>query len=104
MSIDYFNSGNRPTEDRSSWFASITSISPTHNGTLLSSSNGISRIDYKLMTQNDNKISTCLGDFFNHGYKIAAICHNVFQPAGTQDRVQDNIVGQVKVKDIWQRE
>jgi hypothetical protein len=34
MQIDYFNDGKSPKEDKSDWFASITSISGCLNGTL----------------------------------------------------------------------
>ena len=34
MQIDYFNDGSRPDEDRSDWFASVTSLSGCLNGTV----------------------------------------------------------------------
>lgn len=93
LSIDYFALPGEPKVDKSSWVASVTSISGCHNGGL--SPNAVCLNDKYLLEADCKKFyETFLAEVAKAGFKTVASIQNVFDPAclGTQEHEPENVV------------
>ena len=78
MQIDYFNDGSSPKEDKSSWFASVTSLSGCLNGSV-SPYTFLNPSSLKPNRMSKHGIQNSLGDITNKGYMGLIICYNLLQ-------------------------
>jgi len=92
MSIDYFNRGDESTkQDKSDWFASVTSILGCLNGNVTSGTFGCSLEKHRSLRWNEEGKRDIMGHFMPNFNKVAAVLLNSIAKDGTNDRQLENV-------------